>query len=151
MGLNYIKQSISCEDMTSQTDNHLGYVCCESHCSIVLHTFSKIHNFLISYPILLKLFLIGLSDFSAFIESNLFFKWTCPLICIPQIWEVKKSCNLHSWVMLVDSPWIYWTQPGRYPEQASHGAPQGHHQSRRCDGTVWRSLCDGLFSGHMPA
>ena len=47
--------------------------------SIVLHTFSKIHNFLISYPILLKHFLIGLSDCSAFIESELFFEWTCPL------------------------------------------------------------------------
>ena len=79
MGLNYIKQLISCEDMTSQTDNHLGKLCCDSHCSIVLHAFSKIHNFLISYPILLKLFLIGLSDFSAFIESKLFLEWTCPL------------------------------------------------------------------------
>ena len=79
MGLNYVKQLISCEDMTSQTDNHLGNLCCDSHCFIVLHTFSKIHNFLISYPILLKLFLIGLSDFSAFIESNFFFEWTCPL------------------------------------------------------------------------
>ena len=79
MGLNYIMQLISCEDMTSQTDNHLRNLCRESHCSIVLHTFSKIHNFLISYPILLKLFLISLSDFSAFIESKLFFEWTCPL------------------------------------------------------------------------
>ena len=79
MGINYIKQLISCEDMTSQTDNHLGNLCCDSHCSIVLHTFSKIHNFLISYPILLKLFFIGLSDFSAFNESELFFEWTCPL------------------------------------------------------------------------
>ena len=88
MGLNYIKQLISCEDMTSQTDNHLGNLCCESHCSIVLHTFSKIHNFLISYPILLKLFLIGLSDFSAFIESKLFFEWTCPLkaLHLPQFY-----------------------------------------------------------------
>ena len=32
----------------------------------------KIPNFLISYPIVLKLFLIGLSDFSATIESKLF-------------------------------------------------------------------------------
>ena len=79
MGLNHIEQLINSEDMTSQTDNHLGNLCCDSHCSIVLHTFSKIHNFLISYPILLKLFLIGLSDFSAFIESKLFFEWTCPL------------------------------------------------------------------------
>ena len=79
MGLNYVKPLISCEDMTSQTDNHLGNLCCDSHCSIVLHTFSKIHNFLISYPILLKLLLIDLSDFSAFIESKLFFEWTCPL------------------------------------------------------------------------
>ena len=80
MGLNYVKQLISCEDMTSQTDNHLGNLCCESHCFIVLHTFSKIYNFLISYSILLKLFLIVLSDFSAFIESKLFFEWTCPLM-----------------------------------------------------------------------
>ena len=56
MGLNYVKQMISCEDMTSQTDNHLGNLCCDSHCSIVLHTFSKIHNFLISYPIVLNFF-----------------------------------------------------------------------------------------------
>ena len=32
----------------------------------------KIHNFLISYPILLKHFLIGLSDLSGYIESKLF-------------------------------------------------------------------------------
>ena len=47
--------------------------------SIVLHTFSKIHNFLIGYLILLKLVLIGLSDLSASIESNLFLEWTWPL------------------------------------------------------------------------
>ena len=86
MGLNYIKQLISCEDMTSQTDNNLGNLCRDYHCSIVLHTFSKIHYFLISYPILLKLFLIGLSDFSAFIESKLFFEWTCPL-------NVESRCD----------------------------------------------------------
>ena len=79
MGLNYIKKLISCEDMMSQTDIHLGNLCCDSHCSIVLHTFSKIHNFLISYLILLNLFLIGLYGFSAFIESKLFLEWTCPL------------------------------------------------------------------------
>ena len=39
----------------------------------------KIHNFLISHPILLKLFLIGLSDFSGSIESNLFWEWTWAL------------------------------------------------------------------------
>ena len=50
------KAMISCEDMTSQTDNHLGNLCCDSHCSIVLHTFSKIHNFLISYPICSNVF-----------------------------------------------------------------------------------------------
>ena len=90
MGLNYVKQLISCEDMTSQTDNHLGNLCCDSHCSIVLHTFSKIHNFLISYPILLKLFLIGLSDFSAFIESKLFFEWTCPLKWLKYFWSREQ-------------------------------------------------------------
>ena len=80
MGLNHIEQLINSEDMTSQTDNHLENLCCDSHCSIVLHTFSKIHNFFISYPILLKLFFIGVSDFSFFfIESKLFFEWTCPL------------------------------------------------------------------------
>ena len=79
MGLNHIEHLINSEDMTSQTDNHLGNLCCDSHCSIVLHTFSKIHNFLISYPILLKLFLIVLSDLYALIESKLFFEWTCPL------------------------------------------------------------------------
>ena len=40
----------------------------------------KTHNFPISYPTLLKLYLIGLSDFSASIESKLFLDWTCPLI-----------------------------------------------------------------------
>ena len=39
----------------------------------------KIHNFLISYPILLKLFFIGLSDFSGSIESKLFLEWTWAL------------------------------------------------------------------------
>ena len=39
----------------------------------------KIHNFLISYPILLKLVLIGLSDFSCSIESKLFLEWTWAL------------------------------------------------------------------------
>ena len=39
----------------------------------------KIHNFLISYPILLKLFFIGLSDFSGSIESKLFMEWTWAL------------------------------------------------------------------------
>ena len=40
----------------------------------------KIHNFLISYPILLKLFFIGLSDFSGSIESKLFLEWTWALM-----------------------------------------------------------------------
>ena len=40
MGLNYIKQLISSEDMTSQTSNHIGNLCCYSH-SILLPTFSK--------------------------------------------------------------------------------------------------------------
>ena len=39
----------------------------------------KIHNFLISYPILLKLVLIGLYDFSGSIESKLFLEWTWAL------------------------------------------------------------------------
>ena len=39
----------------------------------------KIHNFLISYPILLKLCFIGLSDFSGSIESKLFLEWTWAL------------------------------------------------------------------------
>ena len=39
----------------------------------------KIHNFLTSYPILLKLFLIGLSDFSGPIKSKLFLEWTWAL------------------------------------------------------------------------
>ena len=51
--------------------------------AIVLHAFSKIRNFLISYPILLNLFLIGLSDFSASIDSKLFLEWTWPLRYAP--------------------------------------------------------------------
>ena len=39
----------------------------------------QIHNFLISYPILLKLFLIGLSDLSGSIENKLFLEWTWAL------------------------------------------------------------------------
>ena len=94
MGLNYIKQLINSEDMTSQTDNHLGNLWCDSHCSIVLHTFSKLHNFLISSPILLKLFLIGLSDFFDFIESKLFFESTCPLTTVnTQLPESNKEWN----------------------------------------------------------
>ena len=73
-----IKQVIYSEDMTSQTDNQIGNLCSDFHCSKVLPTL-KIHNFLISYSILLKLVLIGLSDFSASIESKLFLEWTCPL------------------------------------------------------------------------
>ena len=46
----------------------------------------KIHNFLISYPILLKLFFIGLSDFSGSIESKLFLEWTWALKC----WEPQE-------------------------------------------------------------
>ena len=80
MGLNYIKQLINSKDMTSQTDNQIGNLCSYFYCSIVLHTFSKNRNFLIS--------LIGLSDFSASIEFKLFLEWTCPLkvlcpICRP--------------------------------------------------------------------
>ena len=41
MGLNYIKQLINIEDMTSQTDNQIGNLCSDFHCSIVLHTFYK--------------------------------------------------------------------------------------------------------------
>ena len=63
--------------MTSRADNQIGNLCSDFHCSIVLNTFSKIHNFFISYRILLKLFLIGLSCFSAFIECELFLEWTC--------------------------------------------------------------------------
>ena len=59
--------------MTSETNNQIGIFCSDFHCSIVLHTFSKIHNFLISYPILLRLVLIGLSEFYASTESKSFF------------------------------------------------------------------------------
>ena len=76
MGLNCIKQLIDNEDMASQTDNQIGNLCNDFHCSIVLHTFPTIHIFLISYPILLKLSVIGLSDFSASIENKLFLEWT---------------------------------------------------------------------------
>ena len=66
MGLNYIKQLINSEDMTSQTDNQIGQLFRDFHCSIVLHTFSKIHNFLISYPIMFKLFLVVFFRFFCF-------------------------------------------------------------------------------------
>ena len=71
MGLNHIEQLINSEDMTSQTDSHLGTLSCDSHCSIVLHTFSKFITFLLVSDFAQTLFWIGLSDFSAFIESKL--------------------------------------------------------------------------------
>ena len=40
--------------MTSQTDNQLGNLSSDFHCSIVFHTVTKIHNFFISDPIFLK-------------------------------------------------------------------------------------------------
>ena len=51
-------------------------------CVVIFKKFMslKIHNFLISHPILLKLFLIGLSDFSDSIESKLFLEWTWGLL-----------------------------------------------------------------------
>ena len=55
-GEKYIKQLMNSEAMASQTDNQIGNLCSDFHCSIVVHTLLKIHNFLISYPILLKLF-----------------------------------------------------------------------------------------------
>ena len=69
--------------MTSQTDELVPNSSCAFHCSIFVHTFSKNHNFLISlYPILLKYFLIGLSDFSASFKSKFFFRvdksFKCP-------------------------------------------------------------------------
>ena len=46
---------------------------------LVIFMSLQIHNFLISSPILLKLYLIGLYDFSGSIESKFFLEWTCPL------------------------------------------------------------------------
>ena len=51
----------------------------------------KIHNFLISYPILLKLFLIGNSDLSASIERKLFLEWTWALTSPHFILEFRKT------------------------------------------------------------
>ena len=104
MRFNYIKQLINSEDTTSQTDNQIGNLFSDFHCSIVLHTFSKVHNFLISYPILFKLVLIGLSDFFAYIESKLSLEWTCTLksksaskiICFQRC--QKKKLLRVSWV-----------------------------------------------------
>ena len=52
----------------------------------------KIHNFLISYPILLKLVLIGLYDFSGSIESKLFLEWTWAL---SELWSRAKLWSHH--------------------------------------------------------
>ena len=75
-GLKYIKQLINSEDITSQTDNQIGNLCSDFHCCIICHTFSKMHNFLISYPILLKFVLLCFSCISASIKSTLFLEWT---------------------------------------------------------------------------
>ena len=64
MDTKYINQLINSEAMTSQTDNQIGNLCSDFHCSILFHTLKKNHNFLISCPNLLKLFSIVLSDFS---------------------------------------------------------------------------------------
>ena len=77
-------------DYRRPTDNQIGNLCSDFNCSTVLHTFSKLHNFLISYPILLNFFWIGLSDFSASIESKLFLEWTWPLNKMFLLPEMKK-------------------------------------------------------------
>ena len=74
---------------------NLSYDFCSFYWSL------KIHNFL--HSILLKLFLTGLSDFSASIESKLFLEWTCPL-SRPYFHEVtvvrkiitQSECNFFS-------------------------------------------------------
>ena len=60
-------------------------------CVVILKKFMslKIHNFLISHPILLKLFLIGLSDFSGYIESKLFLKWTWALRSVNSRYRIQ--------------------------------------------------------------
>ena len=50
----------------------IGNLSSDFNFSIVLHTFPKIHNFLISYPILLKLFMIGVSDFLLLLKVSYF-------------------------------------------------------------------------------
>ena len=55
-----------------------------------------------SYPILLKLFLIALSDFPASIDNRLFFEWTWPLIKhVFKFWEILLSL----WVSSDISKW----------------------------------------------
>ena len=45
---------INSEEMTSQPDNQTGNLCSDYLSSIAFHSLKKNHNFLISYPILLK-------------------------------------------------------------------------------------------------
>ena len=46
----------------SQIDNHIDNLCCDSHCSIVLHTFQKFITVLLVIRFWLNFFSIGLSD-----------------------------------------------------------------------------------------
>ena len=93
--------------MTPQTHEWISNLSCAFYCSIVLQTFSKIHNFLIRYPILLKLVLIGLSDVSASIESKLFWEWTWPLKLFHNsgfhVHNTHKSEGLLLWFSAINS------------------------------------------------
>ena len=66
-------QLINSEAMTSQTDYQISNLCSDFLSSIVCHTLKKNHNFLISYPTLLKLVSLCFSCVSASMEEQVIF------------------------------------------------------------------------------
>ena len=56
----------------SQTDNQIGNLCSDFHCSRVFHTFSKLPYRYISFPILLKFVLLCFSCFLYLLKAVLF-------------------------------------------------------------------------------
>ena len=98
----------------------------------------KVYNFLISLPNLLKLFLIGLSDFSASIESKLFLEWTWPLswnniVIIPQ-W--RRLC-VREWL----GPWWRALVLTSYRTCYCPSSLAVHWQVDDATGASWEGSC----------
>ena len=60
-----LKQLVTSEAMTSQTDKQTGNLCIDFLSSIVCHTFKKVHNFLNQLSDFTKISLLCFSCFSA--------------------------------------------------------------------------------------
>ena len=74
-----IKYKRNSEWMMSSVPSFAYWPGCAYNCFVKLSKISKIHNFLILHPILIKFSALCLFDFSLFIEINLFLVWTWPL------------------------------------------------------------------------